>query len=212
MSPPSRVLRARIDQASLDEALRLLHGMDPLVRRVAVRAIKKTLRTVGAAASREIVKTLNIRVGEVKKTFSYVLPRLGDISAAFVVSGKSVPLAAYSVRKGKKGLTVQVKKRSGRKLIKHAFLATMPVYGKGGVVVQAGAAGRGSGGGHVGIFWRTDQGGKRSPRLPIKELYGPSVADVFSNTETLTPVMEKTGGILEKNFAHELQFEVKKLS
>jgi len=211
MSPPSKYLGARIDQASLADARRLLRGMDPLVERVAVRAIKKTLKSVGVAAAREIAKEVNVRVSEVKKTFSYVVPRPGDVSAAFVASGKSMPLAAFSVRKTKKGVSVQVKRQSGRKAVKHAFMATMPVYGKDRVVVQAGQAGRGSGGGHVGVFWRQEQGGKRAGRLPLHELYGPSIPDILSNDNVLEPVLSVSGEILDKNFAHELAFEVTRL-
>ena len=211
MSPPSQYLGARIDQESLAEARRLLRGMDSLVERVTIRAIKKTLKSVGAAAAREIAKEVNVRVGEVKKTFSYVVPRPGDVSAAFVASGKSMPLAAFSVRKTKAGVSVQVKRQSGRKQVKHAFMATMPIYGKGMVVVQAGEAGRGSGGGHVGVFWRREQGGKRAGRLPLHELYGPSIADILSNDNVLEPVLSSSGEILDKNFAHELAFEVSRL-
>jgi hypothetical protein len=47
------------------------------------------------------------------------------------------------------------------------------------------------------------------PRLPIKELFGPALPDVFE--QFLPLLQEKAGGALEKNVLHELEFAISKV-
>jgi hypothetical protein len=81
--------------------------------------------------------------------------------------------------------------------VSHAFIAT--------TVAQA----DGSGGSHRGVFIRAanltrKSSGAWSPNLPIKQLYGPSIGQVFSKfrPQGVARVLE----VFDKNFDHEVGF------
>ena len=110
-------------------------GLDDLGRKVfpaaLAAAINKTERFARIAASKEIRKEYNIKAADVKKTISFKRASKNRLRAEFASKGTRISLAKFGARQTKKGVTVKVKKTGGRKLIKAAFLSTMPSGHKG---------------------------------------------------------------------------------
>jgi hypothetical protein len=99
------------------------------------------------------------------------------------VSGKEIPLAKYPARQTKRGVSVLVNKGK-RKLVRHAFLATMKS-------------------GHTGVWFRE---GKK--RLPIKHALSSRVSDVFHDAGMVATVqargLEVMSGAFRRLFPIEL--------
>jgi hypothetical protein len=157
------------------------------------RALNKTAITARAQAARSIRDTgYGLKVGVIKDAFSIRRATQADLKAILTATGKAIPLIDYGARQTSRGVTVNVK--NGRKLIAHAFIATMPS-------------------GHKGVFIRVDNRHKRvirngkvySSGLPIKELFGPSIPSAFANDA----VQDALKTAIEERFPVVLKQELK---
>ena len=99
--------------------------------------------------------------------------------------GRVIPLSKFKIRPSKptpgrsKPVTATVIKGKGGTIPK-AFVARMPT-------------------GHVGVYRR-----KGRPRLPIMELYGPSVPQMIGNEEVMRALEEKAQQTLDERMEHEI--------
>jgi hypothetical protein len=164
------------------------------VKAAAARALNRTATSTRAEISRTVRASIpSLKASAVKDTVTIIRAKGGtDLlsqRAEIKVKDVPVPLAAYGAKpktvatpKGKRvGVTVKVK--DARKPVVGAFVATV-------------------GAGHVGVFKR------RGPdRLPIKELYGPSVAQVVRSTSVMTAILRFTRETFAKNFRSELAYQ-----
>lgn len=133
------------------------------------RALNKTAITARAKSARSIRDAgYDIKIGAIKDSFTLRRATQADLRAVVKASGNPIPLIKYGARQTAKGVSVNVKE--GRKVIAHAFIATMA-------------------NGHEGVFIRTDRSHKKVTRngktyysgLPIKQLFGPSIPSAFAN-------------------------------
>lgn len=168
------------------DALAALDGFsDRLKSKALPRALNKVADQAKVQASREIRDAgYQLKVSVIKTAITLKRANRNTLQAEVIASAPMMPLYAYAARRTKKGITVAV--RSGqRKLIQnpHAFIATLRS-------------------GHTGIFERVVVGGKRAPRLPIRELYGPSIPQAFANKTVqqalVRVVRERFPAILER--------------
>jgi hypothetical protein len=165
------------------------------------RALNKTATTARAQAAREIRATgYGIKVNEIKNAISIRRATSAELTAILRVNGRPIPLIKYGAKQTKAGVSVAV--LNGRKLIKSAFIATMPT-------------------GHKGVFLRVGSAAERSlisrgslkitkgkviahrkHGLPIRELFGPAVPQAFMNDivqEALAKsIRERFGVVLEQ--------------
>lgn len=168
------------------DALAALDGFSDRLRSKALpRALNKVADQAKVQASREIrAAGYQLKVSVIKAAITLKRANRNTLQAEVIASDHMMPLYAYAARRTKKGITVAV--RGGqRKLIQnpHAFIATLR-------------------GGNTGIFERVVVGGKRVPRLPIRELYGPSIPQAFANKTVqqalVRVVRERFPAILER--------------
>lgn len=125
-----------------------------------VRALNQTAAQAKVQASREIrASGYKLKAAVVKGSIAIVRARSGLLQATILAKGKRISLYEYSPRQTKAGVTVAVK--TGRKLVRHAFIASVS--------------------GNPGVFARVVTNGKRAPRLPIEKLFGPSLPQAFAN-------------------------------
>ncbi len=121
---------------------------------VIAQALNDTARQSRSQAARIIAKRGSFRVAFVRNRLQLVLAKPGNLSALVLASGRPVPLfwlgRATQTKKGVRALAW-----GKRKLYAGAFFATMPTR-------------------HTGIFTR-----KTGARLPIRELYGPSIPGIL---------------------------------
>lgn len=159
--------------------------MPRVAGKVLSRSLNKTLNGVKTDASAEIRKELNVKKETVDSTFRLQKATASRLSASIESTGRPLPLSKFlGTKQTKKGVSVKVKKDRSRKVIPHAFMATMKS-------------------GHVGVFWRV---GKE--RLPISQRFSSRVPDVFSNESVMNIVLKKANERLHKNINHELDYEL----
>jgi hypothetical protein len=131
-----------------------------------VRALNKTADQAKTRASREIRKAgYNLKAADVKAAINVKRASAGNLTASVVAKGRPIPLIKFEARATGQGVSVRVQK--GRKLIAHAFIATMP-------------------NGHRGVFERVNKThvkykGQWRKDLPIKQLFGPGIPDALAN-------------------------------
>lgn len=161
-----------------------------------VRSLNKVAAQVKTNAARGIKSAgYNLKVSDIKKALEIVRATPSKLSAKVVASGKPIPLINYGAKQTAKGVSVQV--LYGRKVISHAFIATMPS-------------------GHKGVFMKAGSGHKKVAKngrvyysgLPIKELYGPSIPDGLANSV----VQESLNRLVREKFPDILRQQIKYLS
>jgi hypothetical protein len=156
-------------QADISGALRKLNVTAEQARKAIPRALNKVATTARAEAAREIKQAgYGLKVGAIKKAIKTIRATKHDLTAIVRASGSPIPLIEYGARQTRKGVTVSVLR--GRKLIPGGFIATMPT-GHRGVFVHKGEVNR----------WVMRNGKRVRSRLPIRELFGPSIPQAFVN-------------------------------
>ncbi len=153
-------------------------------------------RHAEVALAREVATDMGLKVGVVKNAIRVETATVNRLTATVIAKGAKIPLIDFSARgptpsRGR-GRGVSSSLPSGR--LPHAFIATMP-------------------GGHKGVFMRVPGGQRHGPaphrsQLPIRELFGPSIAHVFQKHVLLGE--ERRQASLTKNVQHEIQFALDK--
>jgi hypothetical protein len=185
-----------VGQIDINNALAKLDMSRNGVRPAVARALNKTGTTGRAQASRSIQAAgYNMKAGDIKAAIT--LPRRassGNLNLELRARGKPIPLIQFAARATKSGVSVNVK--NGRRLLSHAFIATMPS-------------------GHRGVFQRVGRMHKRVVRdgrrlstgLPIKELFGPSIKAAFASEPVKTDVINTMRERFPIVLVQELRFE-----
>jgi hypothetical protein len=163
-------------------------------QKAVVRALNKTAMQARTAASQEVrAAGYNIKASAIKSSFTIQKANRGKLYVMLKSTGRPIALINYSARQGKNGVTVNVK--NGRKVFRHAFIATMQ-------------------NGHRGVFERTGKTHKKVVKngktirsgLPIKELFGPSIPQSLANDAVEKAIMAKIRQKFPQILKHELAF------
>jgi hypothetical protein len=124
---------------------------------------------------RVVAGDLGVKQGVVKDRIRVELANPDRLRARLYANAKRIPLIDFGAKGPEpsrgRGRGVTVKTGGSRKTIPDAFIATMRS-------------------GHRGVFQRVGEGGRRGPRpghsqLPIRELFGPSIWQVFKKYENV---------------------------
>lgn len=153
------------------------------------RAGNEALRAMKAASTRSVRQRKRVRVARVNKGLPLTYPKtsaLASLAWRMDVSGAAVPLADYPSRQTRKGVSVAVN-NGKRKVVKSAFLATMTS-------------------GHQGVFVRTGKS-----RLPIKELFSTTIADVFGDDGMIPAVQNRAQSVFASAFERLFALELAKV-
>ena len=165
-----------------------------VMERATVSALNKTVAQAKTAAAREIRSAgYGLSPSTIKKALIIKKAYPGKLTASIVASGKPIPLVQYAARATAKGVSVNV--LHGRKVVAHAFIATMPSGHKGVFVRQAG-------GKHKPV---NKDGRKRWSALPIRELFGPAIPDALSNAT----VQQTLQAFIDEKFPQLFEHEIK---
>lgn len=168
-------------EADITSSLRDLEQLEGnLKHRVLGRALNRTATGMKTEVSRQIRSVLNVRAQDVNKRLSIRRAASGERSVEIVIGARGLPLLAFGARQTKKGVSVKVLRRGGRKLVRGAFIAQMKS-------------------GHRGVFVRR---GKKS--LPIDERFGEMPAQTILRPNVIADVTEKARARFERELAHEL--------
>jgi len=195
----------QVNQVQLDKAIRVFSGMPDMQRKIHQQAMNKAATGVRTDMARAAQQEVTAAYGKMLASISIKKATSADPSAYVRSEGKVMPLSYYKVSQMKTGIKVQVLKSSTPTVIKHAFLATMK-------------------GGHKGAFWRKYKD-KRKPvnkkmnygalpikfRLPIEQLFGPSIPDILKRKMAIDTVMRQADARLQVEYERVLNNEMRKL-
>jgi hypothetical protein len=173
-------------------------------------AIRFATNDVLAGVRTESVKHIGAKVtlkaAVIRRYFQVNKMQVSSLSADIECKSKPIPLIEFSARSVLKGVSLKVLKSGQRDTVRHAFIATMKS-------------------GHTGVFWREENRrgnkwpvGKRrvlpSPKqkgyrgsleelqLPIHELYGPRVPDIFDDPDIIQPVLANASTRFDDRLEH----------
>jgi hypothetical protein len=147
------------------------------------RALNRSATSANVVMVRGVAQDLGLRQADVKPFIAIRSATPGDLRAQIIASGARIPLIKFNAR-DRRGRGVTARLPGGAGIYPHAFIATMRS-------------------GHRGVFTRRGR-----PRLPIVELFGPSIPRVF---EKLIPL--GTARALEqlaKNLVSEMRFALRR--
>ena len=176
-------------RADFDQAQRMLSGLrSRAIRRAGVRALNRTASQARTAAAKDMAKevgqAIGLSKGGLKKSIKHVRANRWNLRAKLVVTGRALPLIRFGARKVKQGVSAAAWGK--RKIYKGVFIAKMKS-------------------GRKGVFRRTSK-----DRLPIKELYGPSLPKEFRKKKLVDAMKKEIAITWPKNFQHEMNFELAK--
>lgn len=168
-----------------DRALQTLREYPRRTQTATARALNRALTTGRATMASLIAKDMGLKVGAAKETVRVRQATSANLEVRLEASLRRIPLYDFSAKgpvpsRGRgRGVTYKIGS-AGRSRIETGFIARMAS-------------------GHLGVFKRS-----ATSRLPIKELFGPSVGHVFlKHREAGLAAMRES---FEKNLAHELAF------
>lgn len=167
----------------------LLQQVSALLPKAVARALNRGISAARTFMVREVARDMGLRATDVRSQMPIVEATPSRLEARFGASKKRISLYRFGARgpvpsRGKgKGVTYRIGS-GGRKRIATAFITTV-------------------GDGHTGVFVRVG-----TPRLPIKELFGPSLGQVF---KTYRPDGQARGEEqFETTLAQELRYRASK--
>lgn len=175
--------------------MKLAETNDAISKKAVVRALNKLSREIVNQAAREIrAAGYGFKASAIKSRFKIRKATANNPLIVLRCFHRSVPLIEFSARQVASGVSVRVK--NGRKIVPGAFIARMPSQ-------------------HEGVFRREDNAKhKRTVQrgrpvwsaLPIKQLYGPSVAATFANATVMNVVERFTRDRYPVLLEHEIKF------
>lgn len=172
-------------KSDIADALEHFETLSAALKRNAIAAaLNRVADMARTAASREIREVYRIKARDVSSAIKVYRAsgRSTSLEARVVAKGRhSLPLVDFAARQTKKGVTVSIKKRGGRKLFPGAFIATMKS-------------------GHTGVFTRGNKG-----RLPIKERFTIGVPYQFAARQTISAMFRIVKEKFPERLRHELE-------
>lgn len=157
---------------------RLLKEYPKLTTRAMVRAMNRAIQGGRTVMVRAIAQDMGTTQSAIRAALTMREATLTNPEAKLAAPLKRLPISAFKPVQRRGGVSYRL--RGGKGQIPNAFIATMP-------------------GGHPGVFAR-----KGKTRLPIRELFGPSIGHVFGKHRDAG--IERVRQIFRERFDHEMAF------
>jgi hypothetical protein len=196
------------DEYSVAEAKHALDGIkEGLITKATVRALNKTCDGVRTDLVALIRKDYNHKAEAIRKRIWIDRASAAKPSCQVVSRGRSIHLTDIATTaETTKGVTVNVKKNTGRRLLRSAFVAASKVSGKRMVFWRVRADD--SEKGHTVVVGKSKGTSGSRVRLvgqyPIKSLYAPHPEIIYNTDENWPTIQNQAQARLDKNFAHEV--------
>lgn len=175
------------DDKKLKNLQRALAEVPRALPKVMSRGLNRTASSARTQVGRSLSKRVGLRVKDVRQRVILKKASYNKWRSAISISDKKIPLMSLKARQTRRGVTYRDIATRKRVLVRHAFIATMPS-------------------GHTGVFRR-----ETSQRLPIKELMGPSLFNVFVNAqEEAQRIYNESMQRLEKNIDDQVKLILSK--
>jgi len=180
------MIEVEINRGQYQALHHLLADMPKELPKVITRAINKVAKASYTRILSKISHEYAVSQSELKRrNVTLRKASYGNQIATIKIKGRRIRLLAFKARQVAKGVSYKIKKTGGRKRV-YAFMES-PVGGAPTVMPS----------GHMGVFRR-----KGRSRLPIIELFGPSIPAMFQTTP------EFAKGVLERDVSAQLGREI----
>ncbi len=171
-----------------------IRGLDAIIKNIKpglvtsalVPAINRATAQARTAGIRETTKRYTLKAKTVREKTAIRKASRSRLASSIIIKSYRMSLLRYSTRQVRKGLSVNVKQSTGRKLIKSGFIATANT-------------------GRSAFIRERSPGGKRLVgRLPIRALTGPAVPQLMGSRDVIASIRNTANTTLEKRFNYEL--------
>jgi len=173
------------------------------------RAINHTLGKAKTEASRQIRQEYNMKAGSVKEALDVIKTDRIKMTGYIRANAKLIAARHFAPKQTKKGVSIKILKSGPRKLIKSAFMATMP-NGGFGVFARGRAAGnefkfrhhrevRAHKGHKYNGYWRP-----KADDLDVNNIKTVSAYGAFMNERVMRGVAERVQQDFPQRVMHEL--------
>ncbi len=169
------------------------------ITQAVTRSLNRAANAGKVAGTRKIREEYNIKAKDIKKTIKIKKASYGTLEAKIAIEGKPIPLKYFGARQTSKGVTIKIKKKEPRKLIKRAFIGGYVPKRVNGRLRMVKVSGWG--GGHVYI---RKPGERRKPFKMTTEHI--NIPDLFSYEPINDVVMSRISEVFEKEFWHNYEF------
>ena len=138
------------------------------VPKVLTRALNKVAKSTHVRILRKISGEYAVSQRDLKnKNISLKRANYKNLMAIIRIKGRRIQILAFKAKQLKKGVSYKIKKKGGRRVV-YAFMESPPGSKQSTTMAS----------GHKGVFKR-----RGKSRLPIIELFGPSVPAIFQNVQ-----------------------------
>jgi Prophage minor tail protein Z (GPZ) len=169
-------VRVEIDTSTVAALMDALRA--PAFHEVAALALNDTVKNAQVETAQIVAPMMGLPSRVVKDALSIEVARPDHLEAALVGRGKAIKMIEFGPRATRQGVRLRI---AGKvEVYRHAFIATVRH-------------------GHTGVFER-----KGRERLPIRELYGPSVKGIMGRTDVLPRIAEAMGVRLVANLMRQI--------
>ena len=172
-----------IDERELMRLRRMFQHRQGTFRQILRRSLNRGASASPSRIARRIAAVMPLPKEEIRRHVHVRLATGQRLTATFTVWGSPTPLIRLSAWETARGVAYQGV--GSRKLAKGAFIATMPR-------------------GRTAVFRRRGVG-----RLPIRELYGPSIPDVFDRS-AIEHVARRAGDDVVRTLDRQVKRELEK--
>ncbi|MBE0470509.1 MAG: phage tail protein [Methyloprofundus sp.] len=174
-----------VDESHIERANRMLHGLSGAAPKALSRALNRSLENARSNAVKKVREEYTVRARDVRQTIRLTRSKPNQLEGEVRSTGRSLPLSAFSVApktvNGKRRSPIRVSVRKGSKQgMNRAFVARV--------------------GGSVRVFERV--GGRR---LPIRQLFGPSVPQMIGNKTVVDFVSIEARKTMDVRLDHEIK-------
>ena len=203
-------LTVQLNKSELRAVHSMLRGVEKSIGVVIQQSVNRTLTGVRTDSTNEVAKVITPTKRVIRKSMTLQRMTAKDGRAFFKCRGKPLNLIHFKARQTQKGVTVQVLKSGGRKLIPHAFktkiknelVAVRQYKGERRKWVK-------KGGSHK--WYGTLPNQYRFPNEHLRFLTSLAIPAVLGHKPTIDEVLRLCDVRLSKNLNTRLNYELSKL-
>ena len=196
-----------LDKSSLSNAKLMLYGVKNGFPKAFCRALTNTAKNTRTEMIRLVRRDYSHKASAIRKRIKVDKATYSKLSASVESTGRSFHLTDIAgTRETNKGVSVNVKKSTGVKLIPRAFENKS---GKKAMVLRRAGKPRGQ---HEKLYRRygpPGSGGKAGSRARIDTFYAPHPEVLYNTDENWSKIQKIADGKMATNFAHEVDVVLK---
>lgn len=168
----------------VEKAQAMLAHLPGQSQKVLARALNRALENARSNTVKSARDEYQVKATEVRKTLKITRATSTRLQAVVSSRGMVLPLSAFSVKpktpNGRRRTPIRVGVQKGSaEALRNAFIARV--------------------GGRLGVYERVGKA-----RLPIKQLYGPSVPQMIGNNRVIGDIAEKARQTMDVRLDHEI--------